>query len=121
MVLRLPIEGAALHNALVILADPCASHILAFLQFHAKFLPDKINGFQNGNTAVALAAAGSADLGFTGKYPGGHLVAPAPGLGGQRAGTGDDGNTDTRTDRCAATAPQSADTAGNLTATALHF
>ena len=121
MVLRLPIEGAALHNALVILADPCASHILAFLQFHAEFFPDKINGFQNGNTAVALAAAGTADLGFTGKYPGGHLVAPSPGLGGQRAGTGNDGNADARTDRCAAATPQPADTAGNLTATALHF
>ena len=110
-----PVDGrkrAALADALVVLgAEVAGGH--AALHRHAQLLPCEVDGSQDRQPGIPLAAPRPAHLADGFQRPGGHAVAQAPGFGGQRCRAGHDGHVLPGADACPAGAPESAGAAGH--------
>lgn len=115
-----PVDGrkrAALADALVVLgAEVAGGH--AALHRHAQLLPREVDGGQNRQPGIPLAAPRAAHLADGLQRVGGHAVAQTPGLGGQRRGAGHDGHVLPGADACPAGAPEPASPARHRPAAA---
>ena len=113
-------EWTALPDALVVLGGIVADD-LAGLHLHAEVLFYEINGGENGEEGISLAAPGSANLTDLPKRACSHLVGECERLDGQGRGLGNDGDEHAGTDACPARAPEAAGAAGNIPPAVHHL
>ena len=113
-------ERAALADTLVVFSEMGAND-LRLLHLHAQLLLYKVNGLQDGEEGIPLAAAGTADLSDSLEGPCRHLVGKGEGLHAQRRRAGGDGDEHPGADPRAAGAPEAAGAAGDLFPAIYHF
>lgn len=113
-------ERTAFSNALVVPAGEMADYLRPF-HLHAKVLLGEVNGRQERQVGIPLAAAWTANLSDLIQRLGRHPVGEAPRLLGQRCGLGDDGDEHPGADGSTASAPESAGSAGDRLSSMHHL
>ena len=113
-------EWTALADALVVLRRIVADDIMRF-HFNAEVLFNKVDGGEDGEEGIPLAAPGPADLADAAKRACGHLMGEGKRLHGQGRGFGDDGDEHAGADPRPARAPEAAGAAGNVLAAVHHL
>ena len=91
------------------------------LHLHAEALFYKVDGGEDGEEGIPLAAPGPADLADAPKRACGHLMGEGEWLHCQGRGLGDDGDKHAGADPCPAGAPEAAGTAGDVLSAVHHL
>ena len=106
-------KRAAFPDTLVVLLGITADDLMR-IHLHAKVLFYKVDGGEDGEEGIPLAAPGAANLTDAPKGLRCHLVGECKWLHGQRRGLGDDGDEHAGADPRPACAPKAAGAAGNI-------
>ena len=113
-------ERTAFPDALIVLGRITADDLMR-IHLHAEVLFYKVDGGEDGEERIPLAASGPADLADAAKRACGHLVGESERLHGQGRGLGDDGDEHTRADPRPARAPEATGAAGDVFAAVHHL
>ena len=113
-------ERAAFPDALIVLGRIAADDIVLF-HFNAEVLLYEVDGGEDGEEGVPLAAPGPADLADATKRACGHLVGEGKWLDRQGRGLGDDGDEHAGADPRPARVPEAAGATGDVLAAVHHL
>ena len=113
-------ERTAVPNALVVLRGITADDLMRF-HLHAEVLFYKVDGGEDGEERVPLAAPGPADLADAAKRACGHLMGEGKRFHRQGRGFGDDGDEHAGDDPRPVGSPKAAGAAGDVLPAVHHL